>query len=321
MKPYGMHIECVDSGQKAIDAMNEGENRFDAVFMDQMMPGMDGIEATQRIRELPTDYARNVPIIALTANAVVGNEEMFLSRGFQAFLSKPIDIARLDMVIRQWVQDKSVESEGLDNNNVDTPENHIFDNVHIEGIDLQEGLERFSRDGEAYLQVLRSYSLNTRNLLDSIKEVNKENLFNYAITVHGIKGSSHSICANLVGDIAEALEKAAKDEDFGYVLEKNQDLVQTADKLLADLDEMQAEIAAKVQKPLKTRPDRDMLIKILDGCNILDMETVEASVRELENYEYETDGELVHWLWENVQQFNIDEIIAKLTDMNLSEYQ
>jgi len=101
MKPYGMRIDCVDSGQKAIDAVAAETDRYCAIFMDQMMPGMDGIEAMQHIRELSTEYAKKIPIIALTANAVVGSEEMFLSKGFQAFLSKPIDIARLDAVLRQ----------------------------------------------------------------------------------------------------------------------------------------------------------------------------------------------------------------------------
>ena len=78
--------------------------------MDHMMPEMDGIEATRIIREeIGTEYAKNVPIIILTANALVGNEEMFLSQGFQAFLSKPIDTVRLDSVIRRWVRDKNIE--------------------------------------------------------------------------------------------------------------------------------------------------------------------------------------------------------------------
>jgi len=69
------------------------------------MPGMDGIEAVKIIRnEIDTDYARTIPIIALTANAIIGNEEMFLEHGFQALLPKPIEIIKLDAVLTKWVK-------------------------------------------------------------------------------------------------------------------------------------------------------------------------------------------------------------------------
>ena len=116
MKPYGMQVDCVTSGQEAIAIMisetYRGEKvKYNAIFMDHMMPEMDGVEATKRIREIGSDYSKNIPIIALTANALVGNEEMFISKGFQAFLPKPVDIARMDLVLRQWVRDKSQEEK------------------------------------------------------------------------------------------------------------------------------------------------------------------------------------------------------------------
>jgi signal transduction histidine kinase/CheY-like chemotaxis protein len=112
MKPYQMQIDCATSGKEAIELIKAEGVRYNAIFMDHMMPEMDGIEATRIIREeIGTEYAQTVPIIALTANAIVGNEEMFLSKGFQAFLSKPIDIQRMDQVIRTWVRDKELEKE------------------------------------------------------------------------------------------------------------------------------------------------------------------------------------------------------------------
>jgi CheY-like chemotaxis protein len=319
MKPYGMKIDTASSGQQAIDFMKLEDIKYNAIFMDHMMPGMDGIEATARIREIGTAYAKNIPVIALTANAITGSEKMFLNKGFQDFLSKPIDISRLDAVIRHWLRDKTIEIEDRrtvlkDKNNISTP-NRRFSDFQIEGLDLKAGLDRFNGDKDAYLLVMRSYTANTKSLLDSIKEVSKENLTDYTITVHGIKGSSHSICANLVGDLAETLEKAAKKGDFEYVSEKAPDLARIVAKLLADLDEMLAKISSLTQKPKKPAPDKNVLNKILEACKTYDMQTVEICVRELENYEYETGGELVHWLWENMQQFNVDEITRKLSEI------
>ena len=75
---------------------------------DRDEPGMDGVETVKLIREIESIYAKKIPIIALTANAVVGYEEMFLKEGFQAFLSKPIEMDRLDAVVKEWVRDRKV---------------------------------------------------------------------------------------------------------------------------------------------------------------------------------------------------------------------
>jgi CheY-like chemotaxis protein len=109
LRKYKMHVDCVLSGQAAIDKIKLGDPVYDAVFMDHMMPEMDGVEATANIRALGTKYAQTIPIIALTANAIAGNEQMFLENGFQAFLPKPINIRSLDVAVRRWVRDKSRE--------------------------------------------------------------------------------------------------------------------------------------------------------------------------------------------------------------------
>jgi CheY-like chemotaxis protein len=106
MESYGMQIDSAYSGREAIDAVRDEKVRYDAIFMDHMMPGMDGIEATRIIREeIGTEYAKTVPIIALTADAISGNDQMFLRKGFQAFISKPIEIDCLEAVIREWIRD------------------------------------------------------------------------------------------------------------------------------------------------------------------------------------------------------------------------
>jgi CheY-like chemotaxis protein len=106
---YKMQVDCVENGRDALDRIKSGEPVYNAVFMDHMMPEMDGMEATAKIRALDTEYARALPIIALTANAVAGNEQMFLDNGFQAFLPKPINIMHLDSIVQRWVRDKSRE--------------------------------------------------------------------------------------------------------------------------------------------------------------------------------------------------------------------
>jgi len=96
--PYGLHVDTANSGFKAIEMIKNTE--YDIVFMDHMMPVMDGMQATKIIREM--GYTR--PIVALTANAVVGQAEIFLSNGFDGFLAKPIDTRKMDIVLKDYIK-------------------------------------------------------------------------------------------------------------------------------------------------------------------------------------------------------------------------
>jgi CheY-like chemotaxis protein len=101
--PYKMRVDLCKSGMTAIEAMKM--NRYDIIFMDHKMPGMDGIETTHRIRSMGNEdpYYKEVPVIALTANAIVGTKEMFIENGFDDFLSKPIDTVKLNAVLEKWI--------------------------------------------------------------------------------------------------------------------------------------------------------------------------------------------------------------------------
>jgi PAS domain S-box-containing protein len=110
LRKYKMRVDCVMSGQEAIDRIAAGEPVYDAIFMDHMMPELDGVQTTTVIRMLNSDYAREIPIIALTANAVAGNEQMFLENGFNAFLAKPFSVKNLDSIIQRWVRDPKKEA-------------------------------------------------------------------------------------------------------------------------------------------------------------------------------------------------------------------
>ena len=321
MKPYNMQIDCVTSGQEAIEAILDKRIRYNAVFMDHMMPGMDGIEATQKIRDIGTDYAKNIPVIALTANAIVGNEEMFLQKGFQAFISKPIEIACLDAVIREWVRDKEQEKlyQRTDSHRHpvhDEDKNWQALDKGVLGVNIEKGLARFYNDKSAYLDVLRSYARNTQALLEASRKPDKNNLEDYTTTVHGIRGSSSGIGAEETATLAEALEKAAITGDFDYIAAHNENLTVTARKLISDIDSMLDEFDDDNRKPKKNRPDTVTLNKLRIACDNFDMGSVDAALEELERYDYDADGELIVFLRANVEQMNFDEIIKKLSEPN-----
>jgi len=107
LRKYKMQVDCVTSGIEAVERIADNKTIYNAIFMDHIMPEMDGMEATKKIRALGTEYANKIPIIALTANA--GNEKMFLENGFDAFLPKPVNIMILDSIIQNLIRDKSRE--------------------------------------------------------------------------------------------------------------------------------------------------------------------------------------------------------------------
>jgi len=120
LAPYGMQISLCKSGPMAIEAIKT--NRYDMVFMDHLMPGMDGVETTEQIRRfgVEDEYFAQVPIVVLTANAVTGMRDFFLENGFTDFMSKPVDTIRLNSVLEKWIpkekQLKLTTEEGKNGN-------------------------------------------------------------------------------------------------------------------------------------------------------------------------------------------------------------
>jgi PAS domain S-box-containing protein len=320
MLPYGLTIDCLQSGPEAIEKIRRAEVKYDAIFMDHMMPGMDGIEAARIIRnEIGTEYAKTVPIIALTANALAGNEEMFLSSGFDAFIAKPIDIMRLDVILNQWVRNKQSEEtlwkadqEQAVKKTSDSPSGGILKNANLEGIDLPAGLKRYETE-ETYLQILQSYLTHTPELLEKLRSLSRGTLPQYAVTVHGLKGASYGICAEKIGKEAEELEFAAKAGDYEKVNAKNAAFISKVETTLEGvrkLLESAAENSAPKQKA--AAPDKALLEKLLDASKRFKPAVMEDVMTELEGCEYESDGDLIPWLREQIDNLEYDAVREKL---------
>jgi len=284
-----------------------------------MMPGIDGVETARIIREeIDTDYARNIPIIALTANAVAGSERMFLSSGFQAFISKPIDTVRLDSVLRKWVRNKAREQERdiergycVLNEPAEKTENvtvHL-DNADIEGVDVHAGMERFGNSENAYVNVLQSFSDNTRPLLGNLVDLLETgNLDDFAITIHGIKGSSLGIGAHWAGAGAERLERLAKDGIDEHIRAENDLFVKYMNALLDSIDSVLEGYRAENTKPVKPSPEPSLLDDLKEACAQYNAGKVDEIMAQLISFDYESGEELIDWLRSQIEDMNYEEI-------------
>jgi CheY-like chemotaxis protein len=307
LSAYRMRVDSCDNGRNSIAMIKA--NRYDLVFMDHMMPGMDGIEALTHIRALEGEYFKQVPIIALTANALSGMEEMFLSRGFNDYLAKPIEISKLNALMEKWIPPEKRAKAAPETASPETA--GLFSGKPPAGIDIPKALDRYQND-RVYLDILRSYAGSMPGFLNTLKGVSPDNLEIYAVTVHGVKGASYQICADEAGRQAEYLEFAAKAGDWEKVKQNNGIFIETMETLLGALGEFLAGTEDKKEKPLLPAPDRELLAALLAACKEYNTTAMEELLLELEKYSYESGEDLVAWLRRRVNDLDYRAIQERL---------
>jgi len=306
---YKMEIDCLSNGPDAINRINKGTPVYRAIFMDHMMPGMDGIETVKRIRELDTEYAQKIPIIALTANAIQGTEKMFYDHDFQAFITKPINVKELDTIVRKWVRDETKEEVLISSDSSSEDENMAID---IPGVDTEKGLSLYVGETKVYLPLLRSYVANTPKVLAKLRTVSAENLSDYVITVHGLKGTSAGIGAEEIREAAFELEKMSRAGDLQGVLAKNDKLIADTEIIVANVKEWLDKNDIHEAKPRKKAPDRELLAQLQQNCESYDIDKVEEVMSKLESFDYDEDVELMSWIREKIDISKMGEVAKRL---------
>lgn len=216
---YGADIVLCESGEEALGKMQDNEH-YDILFVDHMMPGMDGVETVQRIRSLNSDYARSVPIIALTANASSTDKELFIGAGMNDLLGKPIDTHDLARILRTYLpKHLQVETPGAqigmkgvisgvgaeEDYRPGSKKKNGFDEKDftfpMQGIDYRYAYDIFSGDRNAYIEILKCIVEEGKTKPELIAGLlEKKDYQNYTIEVHALKSSFLSIGAMGLSD-------------------------------------------------------------------------------------------------------------------------
>ena len=229
---YGMEVFSANSGKESIEMCET--NDYDIIFMDHMMPEMDGIEAMKRIRTVLTRRHKDVPVIALTANAVSTAKKMFLKEGFEGFISKPIELSELERVLRKVLPkelctdvyenedeaESSPKAQGSESEPVGVPDRTLspLEQVAALGVDTETGLFYCQKDEDFYKKLLLQYAQSgPGKLQDAAKFLADKDYHNYEIVVHALKSTSKMIGAAALSGQALALENAAKAEDGEFI--------------------------------------------------------------------------------------------------------
>lgn len=227
LKPLRMQIDTAENGLQAVKMVRDGQ--YDLVLMDHMMPVMDGIEAAKAIRALPEDKYQKLPIIALTANAMVDARKEFLNAGMNGFVAKPIDFTRICNQLKLWLpkdlvrdvpkeEAKKLLADDLSDREIQPEDPQM-------GFSFEEGVNHCGSKA-ALMKTIRIFYRTIDSKADKIEQCLKEGLISdYVVEVHALKSSALLIGAVQLSEAAKELEGYGKQEKTELLEEKTPDLL------------------------------------------------------------------------------------------------
>ncbi len=250
LKPLLMKITTAKSGSEALELVHK--NQYDIVFMDHMMPEMDGIDATKLIRQMEGAYFKKLPIIALSANAVSGARSMFLKCGMNDFVAKPIEMREISAALKKWLPKEKIEKPQPDAAAKDgkSGESQISDLDHDDElimerlnalspdiIDIKTGFSYMGNDPQSYANILREFRESAAGKITDIKDyAEKLDIKRYTIEVHALKSISKSIGAVRLPDMALELEQCGKAGESDKIISMTPALTEEYEKVAGALD-------------------------------------------------------------------------------------
>ena len=315
LQPYKVQIKLCKSGIEAIKEIKSGH--YDLVLLDNMMPDMDGVETLTYIRALGGDesYYKKVPIVALTADAVFGAKEKLLKHGFDDFMSKPIDMAKLDAILEKWIpkekqrypaeeDNQSTASEGQGMNQDTSKE------IEIDGLNVKKGLAMTGGKRDSYLKLLSTFSKDGPEKIREIKTCfETENIALYMVHVHALKSAAAIIGAGKLSQSAAMLEDAGKRRDSSFIHIHNAPFLKDLEKLLHDIDKVLSE-GAEEDENLTTDKDllKNELYRLKTALDTFNSIEINKSVNILQEFIQTADvGAAVETISKNIMTGGYDE--------------
>jgi signal transduction histidine kinase/DNA-binding response OmpR family regulator len=266
MVPYGLKIDLANNGFDAVHKIKEG-NVYDIVFMDHMMPKMDGIETTKLIREM--GYTK--PIVALTANALAGQAEVFLQNGFDDYISKPIDIRQLNVVLIRLIRERYpadvIAAAQKEKAEIEKKQRVV---QTTQQVDVQLA-EIFARDAEKSVSILEDCL--SRGL------GNEEDIHMYVINVHAMKSALANIGENELSAAALKLEQAGRENDINVMLEQTNDFIDKLRLIINNIKPKEEEDSENTESDLVYLSEKLKVIK--EACVAFDKKTAKNALGEL----------------------------------------
>ena len=283
LEPFKMNIDTAQNGREALDMVMS--NKYDLVFMDHMMPEMDGIEATREIRKLEDEYYRLLPIIALSANATSEAREMFNREQMNDFVVKPIQMNAITKCIRKWLSSDLIENvlEDTTAPSDNIPEQDEKEPV-IDGIDVQEGIKNCG-SRKLFFELLGDFYKLIDMKSDKLEKCLEENLIrDYTIEVHALKNTARMIGAMELSKLSYELEMLGKADDVEQIKEKSPQHIELYRSYKVNLKDY-GETPTKETKKVSVEDIKNTLMRIHRAMDTFDLDDADAALNELQSYE------------------------------------
>ena len=234
LKNTRMQIDTATDGAAAVDMARKYS--YDLIFMDQRMPEMDGTEAFHKIRETEKGASKDAPVICLTADAVIGAKERYLSEGFTDYLTKPVNSLALENMLMKYLPGDKVEHVRVEEpveKNDEKPGEDKYAVLTRAGIDVRSGLKYCQNEDDFYRILLAEYVQGRAEKTDNLrKSLETSDWKNYAIHVHSLKSTSRMIGATALSEVAAGLEAAANSGNGDAILAGHDPMMDMYDKVI-----------------------------------------------------------------------------------------
>ena len=249
LKQTLIQVDEAKSGAECLEKVTK--DRYDLILLDYRMPVMDGIETRKKLSQLPGNLNKDTPVVALTANAISGARERFLKDGFDNYMTKPIDAVKLEEMLLEYLPDYKILGPGaVQPESAAAGEDDIIPQFvrDIAEIDIEAGI-RNNGDEEAYIETLKTYAGMVGGHIDDIERfMSAGDIENATIKIHALKSTSRIIGAADIGELAQKLETAGKENDtetlnneLGGLLERCRKLGEQLSPLLDKPEEAEDE--------------------------------------------------------------------------------
>lgn len=235
LKSTKVNIDTAKSGQECLNKLRK--KTYHMIFMDHMMPDMDGVETFHQIKAMTDNPNCNIPVIVLTANAIVGAEEEYLNEGFADYIAKPVRGKVLEKVVARFMPKELLMEPENEQIEVASDGRSFIDKLTF--LDTKAGIAFCAYSEELYEEIVGTYV--SSNCVDKLRECfNEERWDDYRVYVHGLKSSSKTIGAQMLSEQALHLETAAKQGDVDYIRRRHEKLIEAYVKLLSDIHDAMA---------------------------------------------------------------------------------
>ena len=286
-KRYGLNVETALSGYEAVAKAEK--TAYDIIFMDHMMPGMDGVQALQAIRTLGDAHNAKVPIVVLTADNSAEQERQLLKSGFDAYLCKPIDTLELSRILRTYLSGFTRMDEP------DTLAPQYALGLVLPGVNVQLGIKRSGGTLDSYLAVLHTFLRTGPQQIQAFEAAANQNAMPaMALEAHTLKSVVDSIGAERLASMSAVLERdaRAKNEEsvrvgIGPLLSELQKLLEN---LSAALSEDKAAPAAPSEPALSADELTERLKALCDAAEAYDLDAASAILRGLQNHSHSAEN-------------------------------